>query len=212
MSNLTKRYTKRYLIVIGLLSFTVLATLGAYSTKDYSGELYTQNIPIVVGDWYGNDYSMDERTYEILETKDAIMRKYVNQDGEGVLLTLVFSQNNRKIAHPPEVCFAGSGWERTERDIRSITAGDREIKLNRLMLQRKSEKQVVLYLYKCGDKFISNYYRQQFNIILNGILHKDTSSALIRISSIVGSSEEKTMAITEKFTGEIIPILGVLLP
>jgi EpsI family protein len=204
--------TKRYLIVTGLLSATFFITFGAYSTRDYSGELYTRNIPIVIGNWYGKDFSMDERTYEILETRDAIMREYTNQDGESVLFALVFSQNNRKVAHPPEVCFAGGGWERAKRDTEIITVGDQEIKVNRLILQKNSGKQIVLYLYKSGDKLVSNYYVQQFNIVLNGMLHKDTSSALIRISSITNSNEDRTLALTKKFTGEIIPILEKLLP
>jgi len=205
-------FTKRYLIVIGLLSITAFITYSSYSTIDYSGELYTRNIPLVVGSWYGKDFSMDDLTYEILETKDAIMREYVNQDGESVLLALVFSMNNRKVAHPPEVCFAGSGWERTVRDEKIVMIKNREIKVNSLTLQKRSDKQVVLYLYKSGNKLTSNYYSQQLNIILNGMLHKDTSSALIRISSITNSNDDKALALTEKFAGEIIPILEKLLP
>jgi len=200
------------LILAGLLSATFFITFGAYSIRDYSDELYTRNIPIVVGNWYGKEFPMDERTYQILETRDAVMREYVNQDGESVLLALVFSQNNRKVSHPPEVCFVGGGWERTKRDTEIITAGDQEIKVNRLTLQKNSEKQVVLYLYKSGDKLVSNYYAQQFNIVLNGMLHKDTSSALIRISTMTNNDEDKALALTKKFTGEIIPILEKLLP
>jgi EpsI family protein len=200
------------MIVTGLLLITAFITYGSYSTIDYSGELYTRNTPLVIGNWYGKDFSMDDRTYEILETKDAIMREYVNQDGDGVLLALVFSMNNRKVAHPPEVCFVGSGWERTVRDEKIVTIGNREIKVNSLTLQKKSDKQVVLYLYKSGNKLTSNYYSQQLNIILNGMLHKDTSSALIRISSITNSNDDKALALTEKFAGEIIPVLEKLLP
>jgi len=205
-------FPRRYLIVAGLLSVTAFITFGSFSTRDYSGELYTRNIPLIVGSWYGKDFSMDDRTYEILETKDAIMREYVNQDGESVLLALVFSKNNRKVAHPPEVCFAGSGWERTDKDIKSVIIGNREIKVNCLTLQKKSNKQIVLYLYKSGDKLTSDYYAQQLNIILNGMLRKDTSSSLIRISSIANINEDKTLALAEKFTRDIMPVLEKLLP
>jgi len=168
---------------------------------------------MVIGSWHGKDIPMDERTYEILETRDAFMREYVNFSNEKVLLTVVFDRDNRKVAHPPEVCFAGGGWSRTDRDIQSVTVGSRTIKVNRLILQKGAEKQVVLYLYKAGGKLTPNYYAQQFSIILNGMLHKNTSSALIRMSSFVaGDDVEEAMERTKKFAGEVIPILKEHLP
>ena len=71
-------FTKRYIIVALLLLVTALLTFGAYSIRQHSGVLYTQDIPVVIGDWYGKDLPVDERTYEILETRDMSMREYTN--------------------------------------------------------------------------------------------------------------------------------------
>ncbi|MGQ9609408.1 MAG: exosortase C-terminal domain/associated protein EpsI [bacterium] len=203
---------KRFIIAFILLSFTAIITYGSYSLRNYSDELYTPKIPLIIGNWYGKELGMDERTYKILETKDAIMREYINSN-DTVLLAIVFSQDNRKVAHPPEVCFAGGGWERSDRGIETLIINGREIKMNRLILQKDSWKQVVLYLYKSGDKLTENYYAQQFNIILNGMLSKDTSSALIRVSANVydGDVSEK-IALTKNFFREIIPIIEQKLP
>ena len=205
--------TKKYLIAIVLLSVTAFITFGAYSTRSYSGALYTQDIPTIIGGWYGKDIPMDERTYDILETRDAFMREYVNSGNEKVLLAVVFALSNRKVAHPPEVCFAGGGWSRTDKDIETVRVGNQTVKANRLILQKGSEKQVALYLYKAGDRFTPNYYAQQFNVILNGMLHKSTSSALIRISSsTAGDDVEEATKLVSKFAGQIIPILEEHLP
>ena len=204
--------TKRYLIPLALLLFTAVLTFRAYPLKSYFGELYTNNIPIIVNNWYGRDLPMDERTYEILETRDAIMREYVNSDKETMLLAVVFSQNNRKISHPPEVCFSGGGWSIASKDKQFVTINSKEIEINRLILEKGSEKQVVLYLYKAGDILTSNYYAQQFNVILNGMLHKNTSSALIRISTNIAEDVDKTTVLTKQFAKEIIPLLEQSLP
>lgn len=203
---------KRIIIAFILLSFTAIITYGSYSLRNYSDELYTRRIPLIIGNWYGKELGMDERTYEVLETKDAIMREYINSN-DTVLLAIVFSQDNRKVAHPPEVCFAGGGWERSDRGIETLIIDGREIKMNKLILQKDSWKQVVLYLYKSGDKLTEKYYAQQFNIILNGMLSKDTSSALIRVSANVydGDVSEK-IALTKNFFREIIPIIEQKLP
>lgn len=206
-------FTKRYLITVILLSVTAFTTFGAYSTRSYSGVLYTQDIPMIIGSWYGKDLPIDERTYDILETRDAFTREYTNSSNEKLLLTVIFARRNRKVSHPPEVCFTGSGWSKTDRDIQTVTVGNRTVKVNRLILQKGAEKQVVLYLYKAGGRLTPNYYAQQFNIILNGLLRKETSSALIRISSFAsGGDVDEATARTKKFAGEVISILEEYLP
>jgi len=210
--------TKRFIIASVALLVTAVITFGAYSLKNYSGELYTQRIPLFIGEWQGKELGMDERTYEILETKDTIMRQYTlpSQSGdpnESMMLAVVFSQNNRKVAHPPEVCFAGGGWERSDKGIETIMIGNRELRMNKLILQKDSWRQVALYIYKSGDRLTENYYAQQINIILNGMIRKDTSSALIRFSSVTSEdSINETLALTKRFAGEIIPVLEKKLP
>ncbi len=206
-------FSKRYLIIVILLLVTAFITFGAYSTKSYSGVLHTQNIPMRIGSWYGRDIPMGERTYDVLETRDAFMREYASSIGDRAMLTVVFAQSNRKVAHPPEVCLTGGGWSRTGRDIHTVVVGDRTLRFNRLILQRGSEKQVVLYLYKAGSRLTPNYYSQQLNIIMNGMLRKDTSSALIRISCYVdGDGVEEPLSMLNKFAGEVIPVLEQHLP
>ena len=90
--------------------------------------------------------------------------------------------------------------------------GDQIVKVNRLVLQKGTEKQVALYLYKSGRKLTPDYYAQQLGIILNGMLRRNTSSALIRISSSAdGDVGSATLKIRE-FAQEIIPILQEHLP
>ena len=205
--------TKRYIITVILLLVTAFITFGAYSTKSYSGTLYTQNIPMIIGDWHGSDLPVSARTYDILETEDIITREYRNSRGDRVFLTVVFARSNRKVAHPPEVCFAGSGWSRIGRDIHIVTVGDEAIGLNRLILQRGTERQIAMYLYKAGGRLTANYYAQQFNIILNGMFHRNVSSALIRISSPpISSDAEEPTELISKFAETVIPILEKCLP
>jgi EpsI family protein len=205
-------FARRYVIAIVLLSATAFITFGAYSTRSNSDVLYTGNIPIIVGDWYGKDIPMDDNTYDILETRDAFMRQYVNSSNERVMFTIVFARDNRKVAHPPEVCFSGGGWERANRDIQTMSAGNLAVKANRLILQKGTEKQVVFYLYKAGEKFTPNYYAQQLNIILNGMLRKDTSSALIRVSSMDNGDVAEATDRVRRFAEEMIPIVEEYLP
>jgi len=211
-------FTKRYLIAAVLIMVTAFMTFGAYSTRSYNGVLYTQNIPMIMGDnWYGKRLPMDERTYDVLETRDAFVGEYRNSGNEKVLFTVIFAKSNRKVAHPPEVCLVGGGWSRINKDLETLmvasSGGDRKtLKMNSLTLRRGAEEQVVLYLYKAGKRFTPNYYTQQFNIILNSMLYKDTSSALIRISSMTDGDVEGAKSRIREFAEEVIPILEKRLP
>ena len=180
---------KRYVIVVILLLVTALLTFGAYKDQNYSGELYTSNIPMTIGRWSGRELSTDERTYEVLETRDMFSRDYSTPNGERVLFTIIFSQSNRKVSHPPEVCLSGGGWERINRDIQRITYGNTSLDINRIVLQKGEREQVILYLYKAGDRLTPNYYNQQLNIIVNGMINRNVSSALIRVSCSVENDD-----------------------
>jgi hypothetical protein len=90
------RFVLYFLIAAFPLLFTAVLTFGAYSVRSYSGTLYTKDIPMIIGDWYGKDLPIGERTYEILETRDIFTREYVNPNSERILFTIVFSQDNRK--------------------------------------------------------------------------------------------------------------------
>ena len=205
--------TKRYMIAAILLLVTAFTTFGAYSTRSYSGVLYTQIIPVTIGDWHSRDLPVSARTYDILETKDIITREYSNSRGDRVFLSVVFARSNRKVAHPPEVCFAGGGWSRIDRDDHSILINGKPLRFNRLVLQRGSERQIAMYLYKSGKRLTNNFYAQQLNIILNGMLHRNVSSALIRVSSYSASDDiEKSTELAGEFAKKVIPIIEDRLP
>ncbi len=196
-----------------MLSVTAFITFRAYSLKSYSGKTYTKEIPIILGEWFGNEIGMNERSYQILETRDAILREYRNSKNESLSLAVVFSKDNRKISHPPEVCFSGGGWERLLKDTETIQLNGETLKLNKLILKKNSLYQVALYLYKSGDNLTENYYLQQVNIILNGMLRKNVSSALIRISAFSSVNDlDRATALTKKFAVEAIPVVIEKLP
>jgi EpsI family protein len=141
------------------------------------------------------------------------MREYKNTDGSEILFTVVFSHVNRRVSHPPELCLMGGGWSRTNKDIQKFSIGDDELRINRLIIEKGSEKDVVMYLYKSGSRLTPNYYAQQLGIVINSALRRSTSSALIRFSCpIVDGDIEGATEQIERFAREAIPVLKKSLP
>ena len=106
-----KKLSGGFLIIIALFF-----AAGAMSWRLYF-KAYVQadtadisSFPMEVGDWVAEDMPLTEREYAILETRNVFVRKYTNQKTDDILyLFVVYSQSNRKVSHPPEICYTGAG-------------------------------------------------------------------------------------------------------
>ena len=107
---------KRFLIISCTLFIVAIITwLLAGNTPSHQHSLYAKQLPLSVDDWVGRDIDVDEQTLRILETEDVVMRDYTKEGSPHVQMCIVYASNNRKVAHPPEVCYKGGGWSLEEK-------------------------------------------------------------------------------------------------
>jgi len=172
--------------------------------------------PKTIDTWTSEDLPISKEDLSILETKNAFVRKYTNTvDGGEVYLFLVYSQHNRKVAHPPEICYLGSGVSITENihDPISVEFKGLTISTNRLMLLRKNLQHIAFYWFKVGGRFTSNYWEQQLLIAFNSVTGSSQGSALIRISAdVVNGNKDKAIQDVKSFVNLITPSLFKYLP
>ncbi len=145
--------------------------------------------PQKIGEWISEELPITDEEYAILETRNVFVRKYKNSSGDEVDLFMVYSQNNRKVSHPPEVCYLGSGVSVLKKAEKTISLAEENIIVNQLLLERGSFQQASLYWFKVGDSFTQSYWKQQVLIALKTLLGQSSSSALIRISAPVVDEE-----------------------
>lgn len=160
------------------------------------------------------DLEMDEVTMTILETRDYLRRRYVVAGASPLDFCVIFSEDNRKGTHPPDLCLEGGG-----QDI--IAAGDvvvagvegrGTIPCRELILQSGTSRLYFLYTYRCGDTYTRSFWMQQFTILANGLLSRNASGALIRVSTPVGHDVDEARQRSMKFLGAAIPHLDRALP
>ena len=205
-----------FVVVILLLAITGAVSWRLYF-KDYRQRdtVDIHRFPVKIGEWTAVDLPLTEEEYAILETRNVVARKYTHTDGRGVYLLLVYSQYNRKVSHPPEVCYTGSGISVVESRATTIPLEGGKIFLgvNRLLLELRGEQQCAYYWFKVGDSYTPNYWKQQFLIANNLLKGRSHSSALIRVSAdIVSGNKEVSLAIIRDFIGLIHPLLQEYLP
>jgi len=209
---------KNYFFII--LLFIVSAAISwqlyfkVYSQKD---TVSIHAFPRTIVDWSAEEILISRQDKAILETDNVFVRRYTNPQGEEVYLFIVYSQNNRKVSHPPEVCYTGSGATIVNNVHDSFSADEsalKDIKVNRVTVEQGRERQIFFYWFKVGDAFTSNYWKQQGLIALKSFLGQPSSSALIRIS-ISARKEEDDANATQKlkdFGRMILPYIQKYLP
>ena len=216
----TKQFVIILLILIAVLAISLPSYLIAPKEK---GEVLVSKLPMQIGEWKGEDLPIEARAFEIFETKNLILREYAKGDTK-VYLYIIYSQDNRKVSHPPEVCFEGSGITIIKKDkiqmelannnpTRAGTRAGRKILANKLIVEKEGISNVIVYWYKAGDYYIDNYLKQQLRIALSRLQFKRTSGALIRLSAEISpSNPDRALASIKAFARDASTYFERIIP
>lgn len=172
------------LALLGGSTFFRIAMPTSFHIDETRDPLF-ETFPKQLGEWQGEDSVLDERVYEILETRNVLSRMYKNPAGDMVHLLLVSSSKDRRVAHPPEVCYLGSNFTITNKKDITVQAGDLQLPAKEFIAHSEQSldyKENVLYLYKVGDKFTANYYQQQIQFALDQLAKESSRILLIRLA------------------------------
>src|SRR3989338_3669309 len=100
-----KRFDKSTLFILGIFAVSLAISWQLYFKQYLQKDTVSISVfPEKIGPWRGEDIPLQDTDYEILETKNAFVRRYTTPEGKEVFLFIVYSQNNRKVSHPPEIC------------------------------------------------------------------------------------------------------------
>ena len=131
------------------------------------------------------DLPLDDKTLAILEYPNYLYRRYLTQGSASVDVSLIFSKNNRKGTHPPDVCLEGMGAEITRKANLAVAdiPGREDLLVRELVVQYGPNRTYYLYVYKCGSLYTRSFWVQQIVIFTNGLLNRNASGALVRVST-----------------------------
>lgn len=203
---------KTFIFIVLILTVVAVFSLISYIPSKFDAAIKTSvtNFPKVIGEWKAQDIPLDQRVYELLETKNLIMRNYINKQGESVNCYIIYSQDNRKVAHPPEICLQGEGATVVEKTTIQVTDS---IKATKLILEKSLSRDLVVYWYKAGNLNTNDYIKQQLKIAINRMLRKSSSGALIRlVTEIKGESQDKALSLIQTFAKQIEPLIQKYAP
>lgn len=162
----------------------------------------------------GHDLPVPREVADILETNDILLRKYIGAGRPPVSFQIVFSEDNRKGTHPPDVCLEGGGWDIVAKGAVSIAGveGRGAVPCREIVAQKEHELRYHLYTYCCGDVYTPSFWEQQLRILLNGLLNRSASGALIEVSVPVNGDLEDARRWSGHFLAVAVPYLDRNLP
>ncbi len=199
-------------IIAAILLIAVIILVNQPAKFDPNQETQMVNFPKQIGDWKGEDVQLKESDYAILETRNLIMRNYKNlTQGEEVNLYIIYSADNRKALHPPEICYTGGGAGTIlSKEVVPLNAN---FKANKFIIENKDFSQLVVYWFKSGNLSTYSYIHQQLKTVKDRLMQKKTSGAMIRISTVIDpKNPNKAMNLVKSFSASIIPLINRYVP
>ena len=164
--------------------------------------------------WQSYRMTLPEQDLVILETQDYLYRRFIRPGLQSVDFCVIFSEDNRKGIHPPDLCLEGSGQGIVHKGSVSLEGvpGRGAIPCREILVQTGGQQQYFLYVYKCGGSYTDSFWVQQGTIFWNGLWRRNSSGALIRLSTMADDGLDKARERMKSFLRQAVPLLDRALP
>lgn len=203
---------KTFFIVCAVLALVAVVGIIAYlpARMDIGLKVKVSDFPLTVGEWKGKEEPIGDDVYRILETRNLFIREYKNKAGDLVYMYVVYSEDNRKVSHPPEVCLMGGGVTVVGKTPVQLTP---VIRANKLLVEKADARDLMVYWYKAGDYYTDSYMKQQLKVVLGRVFGKRNAGAMIRLSTDIKNGDEKSaVKLIQSFSSKIEPLLDKYVP
>ena len=212
----------RAIALCGLLAATTVFLANARRSEIAATRTTFQQFPMQLGAWRGiAEPPLDEAVLKVLGADDYLARVYYKREGAAVGLYMGYHGTQRQgdTIHSPLNCLPGSGWAPVSQDrllIADVDGQGRDITVNRYMVQKGLERQLVLYWYQSHGRVVASEYSSRLYLIYDAMRLNRTDGSMVRVISPLkfGSTDDGAAAerIAEEFVRVIFPLLPAYLP
>jgi EpsI family protein len=221
--SMTLTMRARVIVVLLVLAATSVAVARAYRTEEVPPRLSFALLPMQLGTWIGMpNPPLTEKVLDVLKLDDYVGRLYQIPNGPMADLYVGYWKSQRQggAIHSPQNCLPGAGWEPVSQ--RTLTIPDprnpsaEPIGLNRFVIQKGLDKQLVLYWYQSRGRVVGSEYWSKLYLILDAARYNRTDAALVRVVVPVRDTTAEAEAAAEQhaldFVNVLLPALGAHLP
>jgi EpsI family protein len=209
----------RALTVCALLGATTVFLANARRSEIVVARDNFSSFPMTAGSWTAREEApLDEDVLAVLGVDDYVSRVYHSRDGHaaGLYIGYYGSQRQGDTIHSPQNCLPGSGWEPVSDGRLRIAdvAPGHDITVNRYIVQKGLDRQLVLYWYQSHGRVVASEYWSKAYLIADAIRLNRTDGSMVRVIAPIGSQDDGMAAerVAESFVRAIFPLLPSYLP
>lgn len=175
--------------------------------------------PLQLGEWQGASSAMERHYLEALQLDDYVLADFTDagQRPVNVYVAYYLSPKKGRSSHSPKQCIPGGGWEITSfAPVRLEAASGLSAaqEINRVVIQKGGQKQIVYYWFKQRERWISSEYAVKFFLFWDSLTRQRADGALVRLVSSLhaGETEAAVDQRLQTMAGLVTPMLGRYVP
>lgn len=204
----------RTAMVVVMLCAAALAGARANGDEATIARDRLSSLPLAVGEWEGRDATpLTGDVVAQLGVDDYIHRSYVGRSRApiGLYAGYYSSQRQGDTIHSPQNCLPGAGWRPVSSDTLELPLGDRRLTVNKYVIQKGFDRQVVLYWYQGRGRVVANEFANKAWLMWDAATVRRTNGGLVRIISPELPGRDATAEVTA-FATALLPRLEKLMP
>ena len=147
--------------------------------------------PQVLGDWQASKSLLETEIEVYLGLDDYVLADYRHGDQLVNFYAAYYGSQRKGVSpHSPQVCIPGGGWMITALDRMPVKlAGLDGFEVNRTIIERHSQRQLVYYWFEQRGRRIANEYAVKWYLLVDILMRNRSDGALVRVTTPIGSNE-----------------------
>jgi EpsI family protein len=149
---------------------------------------------------------------------DEYVNRYYRADARLAHLYVGYYRSQREgdTIHSPMNCLPGAGWQPISTGTLDVHAGAAALRVNRYVIQKGLDKQLVLYWYQSHGRSIASEYWSKIFLVLDAMRFNRTDAALVRViapfDDAAPAPERSAEQTATSLVNAVYPLLGRYLP
>lgn len=177
------------------------------------------SFPQQLGDWRGVDINIPDDVRAVLGPGDFLLRVYEHPERQqpdvDLFIAYFPSQRAGDTIHSPRNCLPGAGWTPVDssRTVLQLP-GRSSIPVNRYVIAKGSDRQLVLYWYWAHDRAVASEYWAKFYLVADSVRLNRSDGSLIRVTTplLSGETEDSAQQRLMELVGNVVPQLDIYIP
>lgn len=195
------------------LALTAVFMASARHSEAPIARIPFERFPMTLESWRAvQNPPMDEDVLRVLGVDDYLSRAYYRADDAGVGLYIGFygSQRQGDTIHSPLNCLPGAGWQPLSQGrLRIADAGGpgHDIEVNRYVVQKGLDRQLVLYWYQSHGRVVASEYASRAYLIHDAVRLNRTDGSMVRVTASIPFGADDGGASAERLATDFVRVL-----